>query len=56
MIQHGDLSPGDWIVGRRHVVEKEHKNLYASNIFLSDGNRLAPYLHRRRPKGAVRSC
>jgi hypothetical protein len=41
---------------RRHVVEKVHENFYASNIFLSDGNRLAPDIHGRRPKGSVRSC
>jgi hypothetical protein len=38
------------------VVEKEHENFYASNIFLSDGNRLAPHIHGRRPKGSVRSA
>jgi hypothetical protein len=31
----------------------EHENFYASNIFLSDGNRLAPNIHGRRPKGSV---
>jgi hypothetical protein len=39
-----------------HIAEEEHKNSYASNIFLDDSNRVAPHIHRRRSKGAVRSC
>jgi len=49
---------GDWdsAAGIVTVLKKEHKNFYASNIFLSDSNRVAPHIHRRRSKGAVRSC
>jgi hypothetical protein len=38
------------------LLKEEHENFYASNIFLSDSNRVAPHIHRRRSKGAVGSC
>jgi len=35
---------------------KKNKEFLRLKQFLSGGNRLAPYLHRRRPKSAVCSC
>src|SRR5262249_21916763 len=62
-------SPGFWVKGRRHeppgfvtLMTEEHnetKEDYsnsASRFISSDGNCLAPDLHRRRPKGSVRLC